>query len=107
VQSGTWHVTLYNDSGENRTGNFSGYNFTFSSNGSVSASNGTVTLIGTLSVYSDSGNTKFGLVFQSASGPFEQISEDWKILTQSATKIELVNVSGGNGGTDYLTFEKN
>jgi hypothetical protein len=26
---------------------------------------------------------------------------------RTSTKIELIVVSGGNGGTDYLTFEKN
>lgn len=107
VQSGTWHVTLFNDSGENKTGNFSGYNFVFGQNGSVSASNGTVTQNGTLSVFIDSGDTKFVLSFPVTSGPFEEISEDWRVVSQSATKIELVNISGGNGGTDYLTFEKN
>ena len=107
VQSGTWRVTLYNDSGENRTSNFNGYNFTFNSNGSVTASNGVITQTGTLSVYTDSGVTKFQLTFQTVSGPFEEISEDWRILTQSTVKVELENVSGGNGGTDYLTFEKN
>lgn len=107
VQSGTWRVTLYNDSGENRTSWFEGFSFTFNSNGSLTAVNGTVTQNGTYSVYRDSGDTKFDITFQAANGPFEEISEDWRVITQSAGKIELINVSGGNGGTDYLTFEKN
>jgi hypothetical protein len=36
----------------------------------------------------------------------DDLSDDWDILSYSATKIELIDVSGGNGGTDYLTFEK-
>ena len=28
-------------------------------------------------------------------------------ISQKYTKIELIDISGGNGGTDYLTFEKN
>ena len=107
VQTGTWRVTLYNDSGESRTSYFEGFSFTFNSNGSLTAVNGTVTQNGTYSVYKDSGDTKFDITFQAASGPFEEISEDWRIITQSTGKIELINVSGGNGGTDYLTFEKN
>lgn len=107
VQSGTWRVTLYNDSGENRTSYFEGFSFTFNTNGSLTAVNGTVTQNGTYSVYKDSGDTKFDITFQASSGPFEEISEDWRVITQSASKIELINVSGGNGGTDYLTFEKN
>ncbi len=107
VQAGTWRVTLYNDSGENRTNYFEGFGFIFNTNGSLTAVNGTVTQNGTYSVYKDSGDTKFDITFQAASGPFEEISEDWRVITQSASKIELINVSGGNGGTDYLTFEKN
>jgi len=29
------------------------------------------------------------------------------VIQQSSTLIKLEDVSGGNGGTDYLTFEKN
>ncbi len=37
---------------------------------------------------------------------FEELSDDWDIISHSSTKIELIDISGGNGGTDYLTFEK-
>lgn len=35
------------------------------------------------------------------------LSDDWDVLERTDTKIRLIDVSGGNGGTDYLTFEKN
>jgi hypothetical protein len=38
---------------------------------------------------------------------FEDLNDDWDIISRSSTKIELIDISGGNGGTDYLTFEKN
>jgi len=38
---------------------------------------------------------------------FEDLNDDWDIISQSDTKIELTDVSGGNGGTDFLTFERN
>lgn len=37
----------------------------------------------------------------------DELTDDWDIISYSATKIQLIDVSGGNGGTDYLTFEKN
>ena len=42
------------------------------------------------------------------SGPnfLTEINEDWDILSMIDKKIELKHVSGGNGGTDFLTFEK-
>ena len=38
---------------------------------------------------------------------FEELTDDWEITEKSATVIKLRDVSGGNGGTDYLTFTKN
>jgi hypothetical protein len=38
---------------------------------------------------------------------FVEISDDWEVIENTSTKIRLQDVSGGNGGTDLLTFEKN
>lgn len=38
---------------------------------------------------------------------FEDLNDNWDFVTHSSTKIELIDSSGGNGETDYLTFEKN
>lgn len=107
VSSGTWRVTLYNEEGTIQTSNFSGYTFTFASGGALTAVNGSTTQSGVWSTYSDSGYTKMDLLFSATSGSFESISEDWRVLTTSASKIELKHVSGGDGSIDYLTFEKN
>ncbi len=53
----------------------------------------------------DSDDLDFNIVFQ-LTNDFEDLNDDWDIISHSATKIELIDVSGGNGGTDYLTFEK-
>jgi len=39
------------------------------------------------------------------SNDFEDQNEDWIFISQSFAKIELIHISGGNGGTDYLKFE--
>jgi hypothetical protein len=96
VTSGTWRVTHFN-----------GYNFTINNNGTLEATNGSVTKNGTWSTYSDSGSTKFEIAFPDTDGPFEEITEDWRVLFSSATKLELKHVSGGDGSIDYLTFQKN
>lgn len=107
VTSGTWRVTLFQEDGTNQTSNFNGYNFSINSNGTMVAVNGSTTKNGTWSTYSDSGTTKFDIVFLDNNGPFEEISEDWRVLTSSASKLELKHVSGGDGSIDLLTFEKN
>ena len=53
-----------------------------------------------------SGDIDFNIFF-SAPADFAELSEDWDIISHTASKIELIHVSGGNGGTDLLTFEKN
>ena len=51
------------------------------------------------------GEIDFNIFFASPAD-FNELSEDWNIISYSANKIELIHESGGNGGTDLLTFEK-
>ena len=110
VASGTWRITNYVDSGTDETADFSGYNFTFGSNSVLTAANGTNTYEGTWSVTDDddgpSNDIDFNILF-SAPTAFVDLSDDWDVVERTSTKIRLVDDSGGNGGTDYLTFEKN
>jgi len=115
VKSGTWKITQFIDSGQDELTNFSGYNFTFGDNGVLTATNGQNTLTGTWSVTNSSSNddssdnnVDFNILFNvDDNSPFEDLNDDWDITSQNASKIELIDISGGNGGTDLLTFEKN
>ncbi len=113
VNKGTWRIIFYEDSGVNETTNFTGYNFTFGTNSVLTATNGANTYLGTWSVTSDnsgddspSNDLDFNIAFASPAS-FAELTEDWNILEKTDTRIKLVHVSGGNGGTDYITFEKN
>jgi len=110
VKSGTWRITSFIDSGKNETSNFTGYSFSFNDNSILTASNSSNTVNGTWSITDDSSNSSndvdFNIVFTSPNN-FEELSEDWDIVSINNTKIDLIDVSGGNGGTDTLTFEKN
>ncbi len=118
AQSGSWRITNFNDSGQDETSDFAGYSFTFNSDGTLVATNGTNTLTGTWSVndsssssddddYSDD-DLDFNIFFAvSDSSDFEDLNDDWDVVSASASKIELIDVSGGNGETDRLTFEAN
>jgi len=107
VVNGTWRVTLFSEDGSNQTSNFSNYNFTFNSNGTLSATNGSTTMNGTWTTGIDDSTPKMYINFNVVNGPFEEISEDWRIMFNSNSKIELKHVSGGDGSIDLLTFEKN
>ena len=106
LADGQWIVTLYKENDVVQTSNYSGYNFTFAADGALSATNGSTTQSGDWSTYTDSGYTKLDMMFTALDGPFEEISEDWRVISRTTTKIELKHISGGDGSTDYLTFEK-
>ncbi|UGS24282.1 hypothetical protein [Flavobacterium channae] len=106
LADGQWIVTLYKENDVVQTSNYSGYNFTFGTDSALSATNGTTTQSGDWSTYADSGYTKLDMMFTALDGPFEEISEDWNVISRTATKIELKHVSGGDGSIDYLTLEK-
>ncbi len=104
LPSGTWKLTYFWDD-KDETAYFADYSFDFQSNGTATATNGSTTVPGTWADGNDDSKQKLILNFQ-ATGKFEELNEDWEIVSQTNTKIELRHVSGGNGGTDFLTFEK-
>ena len=113
VNNGTWRITFYEDSSVDETSNFTGYNFSFGAGNVLTATNGTNTYSGTWSVTSDnslddspSNDLDFNIAF-AAPANFADLTDDWNIISYTATKIQLIHVSGGNGGTDYITIEKN
>jgi hypothetical protein len=113
VSQGTWRITSYVDSGTNETNHFTGYNFTFGASSVVTATNGTNTYTGTWSIVTDSSNDDnpssdldFNIAFASPVD-FADLTDDWDVVTYTATTISLIDVSGGNGGTNTLVFTKN
>lgn len=112
VNNGTWRITYFYDTDQEETNNYAGYNFTFGANNVLTATNGTNNYEGDWSVTngeSDDDNPNdldFNISF-STPVQFEKLSDDWDIIEKSATVIKLRDISGGNGGTDYLTFTKN
>ncbi|WP_232625213.1 hypothetical protein [Pareuzebyella sediminis] len=112
AQSGEWHVSSYLDSGNDETNAYAGYRFTFGPNGVLGVTDGNTALSGAWSITtSDSDDDSseddidFNIIFN-GSELFEELSDDWDMVKYSDAKIELFDVSGGDGTTDYLTFEK-
>jgi hypothetical protein len=57
-------------------------------------------------VITDDSKVKLVLSFATPAN-FVEISDDWQVIERTDSRIKLQDLSGGNGGTDYLTFEKN
>ena len=111
VSSGDWIITYFFDTDSDETSNFSGFIFRFNVDGSLVAVNGNVTHNGTWSITNSNSaddsndDVDFNITFASPA-EFTDLSDDWDIIDISDSKIELIDISGGNGGTDYLTFER-
>ena len=114
AQDGQWRVSYYFDSDKEETSDYAGYVFTFGADGTVTATNGTMEVTGTWSVTDssssdddsfDDSDVDFNLFFTTPVD-FEELTDDWDILEYSASRIKLIDISGGDGDTDYLTFEK-
>ena len=81
------------------------------------ASNGSNTVTGTWSVTDDSNSSDdsssdddidFNIFFPvPETSDFEDLNDDWDVVSTTPTRIRLMDVSGGDGSTDMLTFEKN
>lgn len=114
-QSGTWKISSFIDSGQNETNHFTGYTFTFEDDGDVTATNGSNTLTGSWSITNSNSNDDsnddsdmdFNIFFPvDESSAFEDLNDDWDISSYNENTINLIDVSGGNGGTDTLTFTR-
>lgn len=101
---GKWKITLYSDSGSDKTPLFLDYQFQFNSDGLAIATKTGSTVTGTWVDKMDDSQLKFILTFGSI--PFEELNDDWHVTAQSSSTIKLEDVRGGTGATELLTFEK-
>lgn len=100
---GSWKVSFFEEDGQNETSDYSGYVFTFKSDGSVKAISGATVVNGTWSTYKDDDHVDFDLLLPA---PLDDLTDDWDIINNTSSTLELKGVSGGDGSVDYLTFTK-
>ena len=109
IQSKSWIITLFNDSGKDETDHFMGFSFTFEKEGKLISDNGTNRFEGSWHIADnnssdDSQDDLELIIYFNLSNDFEELNEDWNFISTSDKKMELIHISGGNGGNDLLTF---
>jgi hypothetical protein len=108
IQSKSWRITFFSDSGKDETDHFKGYNFSFEKEGKLISDNGTNRYEGSWQITDKSSDDNQDdlelIIYFNLSNEFEELNEDWKFISTTDTKIELIHISGGNGGNDLLTF---
>ena len=113
---GTWIVSSYIDDGDDETSDYSTFRFNFLEDGVLNAtdllSSNSNPYLGTWSITDSNSNDDdslddldFNINF-TVSNQLDDLSDDWDIISFTDTEIKLIDVSGGNGGTDYLTLSK-
>lgn len=112
ITNQSWRITYFSEDDFDETETFEGYDFTFSDNNTVVASDGADINEGVWST-SDNGdddtpnsNPDLNILFDT-DGEFSELNEDWYAIERTGNKVRLKHVSGGDGSTDYLTFERN
>jgi hypothetical protein len=114
VSSGTWRVSYHFDETD-ETADFINHIFTFNSaNNSVTVVRGDLTYTGTFSITASGSDDNsltpdvdFNLGFVApATADLIDLTDDWDVVTYSNTEIELIDISGGNGTAELLTFTK-
>ncbi len=113
---GTWIVSSYIDDGDDETADFTTFRFDFLDDGTLNAtdlvSSNSNPYPGTWSITDSNSNDDdslddldFNINF-AVGNKLDDLSDDWDIISYTDTEIKLIDVSGGGGGTDYLTLTK-
>lgn len=101
---GEWIVTLFEEDGDNQTAQYEDFVFDFQENNEVIADNGTI-VEGIWNAFNN--DQEMSLDFGVINDLLEQLNDDdWEVVQIEIDRVELIDVSGGGGGTDILVFEK-
>lgn len=104
--SSEWEVALYEDSGVNETADYFGYKISFFETGRVRVTDPNNGIFGgSWLSFRDDGQLKLAFNF-SNNQPFDEFNERWKIVEINENRIELKDISGGDGLIDILVLER-
>jgi len=102
-----WRITYFSENGTDNTSNYNNWKFTFMADANVTIANDLYSIPGNWSTYQDDGRNNLLLYFNTTLSVITALNHDWHIAEKTSTKLRMEDVSGGVGGTDYLTLERN
>jgi len=105
IVEGLWIVANYDDSGEDETADYNDIKLNFLTNGTVEATKGDDMIEGSWSITMHEGMEKLVLDF-GEHVPLDEFNDDWDIVDVKEMRIELKDVSGGDGSIDKLVLER-
>lgn len=111
LKAGDWTISNHIRFGNDRTSDYEAYSFSFNSDGTLAATDGSTALSGAWSVTEEKHPTNENLnhvhlnILFSSPEIFVEISDDWDIREYTANRMVLDAVLDLDGGRK-LTFEK-
>ncbi|MCB0466062.1 MAG: hypothetical protein KDC78_10400 [Aequorivita sp.] len=100
-----WKVAVLIDGQSDHTADFEGFVFTFNEDGTVVIKTELITEDGTWA-YNNSSSSEEILMEISETSPFDEINHNWDIVSVSNSKIELSELTSGNGDVKLFTLAK-
>lgn len=105
LPNGSWEISKLVDGQDDHTSNFESFTFYFDSDGTVEAKTDLFTEPGTWAYVTTSADGEELVLQFGQPDPFDEISDDWDIISVTNAKIELKD-DDGNEGVELLTFSK-
>jgi len=102
---GTWYISYFFDETD-ETSSFTGYEFTFSADGTSLADNGSDQFIGSWQITSEDDGSLELLLNYGESSPFDELGEDWDVFEFDELIIKLMDEDTIEGSKAFLYFEK-
>jgi|26BtaG_2_1085354.scaffolds.fasta_scaffold00062_14 hypothetical protein len=106
LPQGTWKVTTLIDGNEDHTEAFESFIFTFDEDGTVVSQTDLFSEIGIWAYKSTSQQGEQLILEFNDVTPFDQINDDWKIVSVTNSQVELSDVGDIPENTDLLVFTK-
>lgn len=106
LSEGTWEVTKLIDDNDDRTIAFESFTFTFNQDGTVVSETDLFSETGTWFYKSTSQDGEQLVLEFSDITPFDEISDDWEIVSLTNSQVELTDTGDTQGDTDFLVFTK-
>jgi hypothetical protein len=104
VTTGTWRVSLFSERGQDETGDFTGYTFTFKNDGKLTVAKNGSSKEGTWSITNNRFNIDLGIK-SDANKPLGELTDDWIIVLKNDTTISLKDDNAAKN--EVLEFSKN
>ena len=104
VPGSGWRISLYMEPGENKTQDYNGYVFGFSSDGSMTAVRNSQTTTGTWQQFQNDGLNRFRIMLNTSDNKLSDLNHSWVLVSKNDALISLRD--DNTSSNEQLQFSK-